>query len=331
MNETIYSALNDQRYIVGLFVDLKKAYETVNHQDLLRKLHGYGVRGIAYEWFRNYLTGRKHRVKIGDTLSDLTEISVGIPQGSVLGTLLFLIYINDLPKISTVFHTVLFADDTCFTLAGDNFDDLIATFNNELNIFSNWLIINRLTINHEKTVAINFSLKKAFNINVNMLRINNHQLNYVESTKYLGIMLDKNLTFREHIEYICNRISKSIGIMFRLSVCTPENVLRSLYNSLISPYLMYCNLIWGNAADVHLNRLLMLQKRALRIITFSEYLAHTEELFKQLNIPKIHDIHKYSCCLYVFSNKNKFEINDDVYSTRNCNSFKVKFQRFEEC
>ena len=328
LNESIYEALNDRKYIIGLFVDLKKAYDTVNHSILLEKLHAYGIRGVTLNWFKNYLMGRKHRVKIGNNLSDWTDVTIGIPQGSVLGCILFLLYINDLPQTSSLLHTVLFADDTCFTLADSNLTNLINNFNRELNKFSHWLIVNRLTINYEKTVAINFSLKRA--IDVSDLVIDNHSLKYVKSTKYLGVILDEALSFTDHINYIRNKISKNVGVLYRLSGSTPDYVLKSLYNSLVSPYLTYCNIIWGNAANTHLNKLLLLQKKAVRIISSAEYRAHSDPLFHVLGILRITEVYKYSCCMYVFDNKKIYDRNVNVYTTRNCNTFKVKFQRLDK-
>ena len=181
----------------------------------------------------------------------------------------------------------------------------------------------------KKTVAIHFSFR--ITVNKPELEIDSHRLAYVGTTKYLGVIIDRAFSYREHIDYIRNKTSKSIGILYRISRCTPAYILRNLYNALILPYLSYCNLIWGNAVDIHLNKLLLLQKRAVRVITSSEYLAHTDHLFREVSILKIAEIYKYSCCMYVFNNRSFYETNSNIYGTRNCNSLKVSFQRLNIC
>ena len=160
LTEKIYKSLNEKKFVITLFIDLKKAYDTVNHNILLEKLESYGIRGIALKWFENYLNGRKQKVKIGSLFSEWQNVNIGVPQGSVLGSLLFLVYINNLPTVSSILHSVLFADDTCLTLADDNYSNLINTFNSELKKLYAWLIKNRLSLNFEKTVYINFSLRE---------------------------------------------------------------------------------------------------------------------------------------------------------------------------
>ena len=123
------------------FIYLKKAYDTVNHNILHERLESYGIKGIALKWMENYLNGRKQRVKICWVYSDWQNVNIGVRQGSVLGSLSFLVYINNFPPVSSILHSVLFADDTCLTLADDNYSNLINTFNSELKILCAWLIL----------------------------------------------------------------------------------------------------------------------------------------------------------------------------------------------
>ena len=328
VTEYIYQALNQEKFVISLFIDLKKAYDTVNHEILLGKLYSYGIRGVVLKWFTCYLNNRIQRVKIGNFFSDYRSMSIGVPQGSVLGSLLFLAYINDLPNVSSILHSVLFADDTCFVLSGINSSNLIESFNRELEKVGRWLIGNRLSLNFTKTVAINFSKRKSV---ISNIKIENHDICFVDCTKYLGVFIDRNLTFTRHIDHICNKISKSIGVMFRISPSTPEFILLRLYYTLVQPYMFYCNVVWGGGADVHINKILILQKRAVRVVTHSDYLEHTGHLFQNLRLLKIHSIYNYSCSLFVYKNKHIYESVNNRYGTRNCNTLQVHFQRISLC
>jgi len=219
---------------------------------------------------------------------------------------------------------VLFADDTCFTLADNILDTLIYRFNTELKKFDAWLNYNRLSLNYTKTVAVNFS--KRIYEHVNPLKINSVDFNYVNITKYLGITIDKNLTFSSHIDIISNKISKNVGIIYRVSHFAESSITLRLYHAIVSPYLNYCNLNWGGAAKSHLNKLLKLQKRVVRIIANAEFLAHTEPLFKRLELLTIENVYKFACCTYVFKNRYNYATYQNVYNTRNSNTVFVRSQ-----
>ena len=312
----LYDKLNIKHHSVALFLDLCKAYDTVDHGILLRKMYCYGFRGVAWRWFSSYLSNRQHCVKIGTVLSNRAITNISIPQGSVLGCYLFLIYINDLPKICNIAKPFLFADDTTLVMSNSNFTDLVHTFNNSLMHVNSWLIRNRLSLNINKTVAVIFSNRTASIDYSNELSINNNRVKYQTDVKYLGVIIDNALSFKSHINLVSNKISKNLGILYKLSNFVPHYVLRNIYYSLIYPYLTYCNLVWGGAASVHLNKLLLLQKRAVRIITNSEFLESTNPLFVRIKILKIADVHKYCCCLYAFKNPNKFRAVEHNHNTR---------------
>ena len=195
------------------------------------------------EWFRSYLRDRKNYVRIKKANSSIASTNIGVPQGSVLGSLLFTIYINDLPKVSKILNTVLFADDSNFSYAHLNFSDLISNFNIELKKIDAWHIRNRLSLNVSKTTAINFSTRPSSS-NQNLF-MNGSQKKFVKSIKYLGVLLDSKLSFAQHVNHVCSKVSKNIGILYKLSINVPKHLLKNLCFSFISPYLEYCNVIWG--------------------------------------------------------------------------------------
>ena len=205
-----------------------------------------------------------------------------------------------------------------------NYSQFINELNIELEKVCKWLEINRLSLNLLKTVAIDFSNKRH---NDNRIILNNTPLEYVSFVKYLCVNIDRKWSFSNHIEVVCSKISKSIGIMYRLSSFCPKNTLTKHYCALIFPYLIYCNIIWGGAYPSHINKILLLQKRAIRIIHEAKFLDHTHQLFIQSNILKINEVHRYFCCLLAFKNKDKFPRSLNIVSTRNSNELQVTFQR----
>jgi len=213
-------------------------------------------------------------------------------------------------------------------MANENFGSLVTEFNCELINMYRWLTRNKLTLNTGKTVAIVFSKRISSVEYENKLFIDLCALDYSSETKYLGMIIDESLSFKSHINYIGNKVSKSLGIMYRLSGGVSENILRNLYYAFIYPYLIYCNLVWGGAAPVHVNRLLLLQKKAVRTITGSEFLDHSEPLFIKTGILKMEQIYKYLCCLYYFDNPSKFSVGNHSYFTRGGAQYLVpSFQR----
>ena len=316
--EYIYNSLNKGNHDISLFIDLKKAFDTINHNILLQKLHHYGFRGIALQWLKSYLENRIQCVKIGNSLSNQTEINIGVPQGSILGPLLFLLYINDLPNASNLFSTILFADDTTISMRSENFCDLVETFNIELINIKKWLIKNRLSINLEKTYYMVFSNRLPPS-DVFPLYFDHSQIKMEANGKFLGVFIDNRLSFKDHISYIHSKISKTIGIFYKVKHYLPENILINLYYSLVYPYLLYCNLAWGGCAPSHSNRLLLLQKRIVRHITNQAYLAHTNLLFIRTGILKVSDIHFYLLAIeaYKINNTGAFNLPSHTYQTRN--------------
>ena len=190
--------MDEKKYGCGVFIDLKKAFDTVNHGILLQKLEHYGIRGTSLSWFKSYLSERKQFVNLNGTDAEVKVITCGVPQGSVLGPLLFLLYINDLPNISKELKFYLFADDTNIYFESNELKSLEKIMNKELMKLYEWLCINRLSLNISKTNFVVFHAKNKPKSPVTIL-INNKAIDEVEEVKYLGIIIDSKMTFKSHI------------------------------------------------------------------------------------------------------------------------------------
>ena len=296
--DNLSKSIDDRKLTLGVFIDLAKAFDTVDHRVLLSKLQHYGIRGIALSWFQNYLTNRKQYTVIDNAESSQSLIKCGVPQGSILGPILFLIYINDLNYISKLLHTIMFADDTNLFLTGKSLTELEQQMNKELEIVNNWFKANLLSLNVTKTSYIIFGNKKCHDINI---FIQNTSLSRQFETKFLGVILSSNLKWNKHIEVICSKISKNVSIISKIRHILPPILTRSLYLRLIEPYISYCNLVWSSSGKSQaLNRVLKIQKRYVRLISFSSYRAHSQPLFKQLNILTVYQIYQNQLAIYMF-------------------------------
>ena len=253
--------MNDKLSSIGVFVDFQKAFDTVNRDILLQKLERYGIRGNALNLFSSFLTDRFQAVKVGNSISDEKQINIGIPQGSVIGPLCFLVIINEIPLISNFSSTCMFADDTSFLFSKASIDDLFSTCNLGLETFYDWCCANRLSVNISKTKYMIFSKNHLPN-NIPSLFLNNSTLESVPSLRFLGIELDKNLKFNLHLLEISTKISKTAGIIRKLKDLFPSKVLINLYYSIVEPHINYCCLVFGGAYDAHLNPLIIAQKNA---------------------------------------------------------------------
>ena len=291
----------------------------------------YGVRGIASSWFRSYLSDRQQYVSLNGASSELCSIDRGVPQGSILGPLLFLIFINDFPNCSDFFKFTLFADDSTLTCkfnnaSNDNISDILTT---ELININNWINSNKIKLNSDKSNFIMFSYRK--NIEINQIQFGNSYIRKTDSTKFLGIVIDKNLTFKEHINNISSKVSKSIGILYKLNHSLPSDILKILYNSLILPYLSYGIESWYGAPRYMTNKIFILQKKAIRAVHGLPYSSHTNNHFKTDKILKLQDLYKLNLCsqlfFYLTSSQNntvasRFQLHSDIHyhNTRHRNN-----------
>ena len=303
MTETIRAALDSGNVTCGIFVDFQKAFDTVNHEILLKKLEHYGFRGVINDWFRSYLTNRKQKVVINGFESKSMIMNHGVPQGSVLGPILFLIYINDLHrciKYSTTYH---FADDTNLLNISKDYHSLQKKVNYDLFSLHKWLTANKISLNEGKTELIYFRKRgPAPNLKI---KLHGKTLVPSKSVKYLGVYLDEFLSGEAHCRELVKKLNRGNGMLAKARHYVPQNHLINIYHAIFASHLMYGAQIWTPKLLSVRDTVSRLQKSALRIITFSEFKTHHEPLCKQLNIIKFTDSIELSNCLFVYDFLNK--------------------------
>ena len=255
-------------YNLVVLLDLKKAFDTVNHGILLKKLQMYGFETRAPNFMRDYLRNRTQRCQLKGLFSDRREVICGIPQGSILGPLLFLIYINDLPNCLEMTTPRMFADDTNLTAVGKTLGEAEERASVDLRNVQKWLSLNKLSLNIAKTEYILIASRHKINtIDIQpTVKINSQPVKRVKSTKVLGVQIDEHLSWNQHTEYIANKISSGIGALKTLRAFTNANTLVLAYNVLIQPYFDYCCEVWNTLGKGLSERLQKLQNRAARLI-----------------------------------------------------------------
>ena len=287
--DNLREAIDNNLYTCGVFIDFSKAFDTVNHEILLKKLESYGIRGMPLKWFTSYLNNRQQYVAIGHTESLRQAMTCGIPQGSTLGLLLFLLYNNDLPNCSETLTFRIFADDTNLFASARDLKNLETLINSELGKVKVWCDVNKLSINFIKTnyMIIKSNRKASSSIEVKLQNIDgsSYLLDRKDHIKYLGVMIDESLSWKYHISYTCSRISSNIGVISKLRHCLSIHQLKQLYYNLIYPYLSYAIIAWGSAYKTHLKRLQSKQNTVLRLMFFATTSGpYTESALPFLNL-----------------------------------------------
>lgn len=273
----------DTALVVSL--DLKKAFDTVDHDILLEKLRIFGFSDSAYDLFSSYLSCRKQYVSLDNCKSTLSTSNIGIPQGSVLGPILFPLYTNDFPSILACSEAISYADDTAIIFIGKTTAHAEALANAELGRISYWAKGNKLTINGTKTKYMGFQSKLIFSTDRSpKIFLDNCELEQVDYFKSLGVTLDTQLNWKAHIESICSKLASICFILLRIRTYFNCTLLKQIYFTLFHCHLTYCCESWAFTFRTHLEPLVRLQKRAIRTITFSPWCGPSAPLFHDLQI-----------------------------------------------
>lgn len=257
--------LESGKIIIAVFLDLKRAFETIDRQRLLAKLEKIGIKERELNWLRCYLSNRTQCTKFGGATSAKEEINIGLPQGSKLAAVLFSLYMNDIKSCLVHLMILLFADDTLLYYSGDNINDIVNKVNEDLERINKWLNVNKLKLNLPKTkyMVICKSDKDEYNVDI---RINNKKVDRTYTMKYLGVMIDSNLKMKSHNEYIGKKIAKKIGFFARISKHLSIEHRIKVYKAIIAPHFEYCPSILSMSNEGEFKELQKLQNRSMRII-----------------------------------------------------------------
>ena len=306
ITETIKESIENNKFGCGVFLDLRKAFDTINHKILLEKRQHYGVRGMAFNWFQSYLTNRKQNVEVNGASSDVLDVMCGVPQGSVLGPLLFLIFINDLPAVCKKLKFYHSADDTNIYFESDSLDLLEKTMNKELRKVDKWLTTNRLALNVDKSHFVLFHSSSNIPHRKIRIKIRNKGITEENNVKFLRVLLDSTLSWKPHITELSKKLSKTIGIFYKLRHYATADVLKLLYYTLLYPFLIYGSSVWGMAYQFHLDKLQAIQNKFIKAIfkaSFSDKYNSPYPLFHTHSILKISDIIKLQVASFVFGSR----------------------------
>ena len=327
----MYNALDNKMYQLTIFCDFSKAFDTINHSILLHKLKIYGVRGPAHKWFKSYLDGRKQYTTFNNAASPYKNITCGVPQGSILGPLLLLIFINDIINSTEKLKFILFADHTKIFLQDRNLNNLNRIINNELKLVVNWTKSNIISLNIAKThyMLSHSNMTQPHHL---VIKIDNLELKQVKEANFFGVIIDNKLNWKSHIENVINKISKITGVVYRIRSLCDTHSMKHIYYSLGYSYLIYCSSIWGGAFKTYIDKLFLSQKKLIRIMSHRRRYDHTEPLFKELKLLKMHDIISYQTATFVYRAMNTYQIDTGFQTmSHNINTRRANHLKLPSC
>lgn len=319
LSQTVYEKMDSGERVCGVFFDLSKAFDTVDRDFVAQKLHGLGIHDPINRWIISYLTNRKVVVKIGTTTSEQKDISIGTPQGSVLGPLIFLLYVNDLPSHISHGKIFMYADDTSIVIS----DPDPLTLNYKISVvlveFKKWCYDNRLIINHNKTILVEFGCRQKKNQPNLNFNFHGFSLAASKQVKFLGITLDHNFNFYDQIDDVCSKLNKGFYVINSLKNVLNRDALLNVYYALIYSPIAYSVNVWGQSSGI--DRVFILQKRVIRLIFNLHYHESCRETFKNSNLFTVTSIYLMKLLTLIHTNKSKVPVHSEVhnYNTRGRN------------
>jgi hypothetical protein len=307
-----------------MFLDLSKAFDSLNHGILFDKLYIAGVRGVALDLLRSYLCNRRQYVCISGSNSKLTNLIAGVPQGSVLGPLLYLVYINDIGRLPLNGKLNLWADDTAYFISIPDRNMMDRRILEDLGLLIDFFKVNKLSVNVSKSNIMIFDPRRGEVVRGKSYVIHGESLCVVNEYRYLGVLFESKLNWGPHVSSVCSRVSRIIGIIRKLSYTLPTYILKILYFSLIHCHLSYCIETWGLANKSVLQQLQILQNRAIKIIYKLPILTSTLQLYKMSGTLCIRATYYLQLGLLVkkilsgqFQTNFEFRYNQSSHNTRN--------------
>ena len=306
--DNIRNIIDKGEYALGIYLDLKKAFDTVNHAILLKKLDHYGFRGHVNKLMCSYLENRYQYTRVNGENSVINQIETGVPQGSVLGPLLFIIYVNDIVNCINDGKTTLFADDTSILLHDSNLKLLKIRSEKTLKDIYDWLISNKLTLSWEKTFFVIYNSYKKRSDEITELKVYDNEIKRVKSVKYLGMIIDENLSWSSHVKSLCNILSRNFNLFYNIRNIIPDHLKRQIYYSLVYSQIQYGIELYGACSKQLLNKIQTLQNKLLKVLYNLPYRTDTNVIHSSLNILKIDDIRKLNILKFVYEAVNRISI-----------------------
>lgn len=324
----ISDSIHDSKKVIGIFIDLTKAFDSIEIKRLLLKLGKLGLDSTALRWFTSYLTNRRQHVKYQCVESTMGTVEYGVPQGSVLGPLLFLLHVNDLFSLDVDCKFVAFADDVAIIVKGESWEQTHTQATGVMDRIAKWFELNSLTVNISKTKYITFSINKTgqpteseITLHQNNCSASNRDCNCqkiekVESIRYLGLTLDQHLKWQEHIQGLVSRIRRTFHLFVLTRNWLSRRNIQMVYYAFVYSILIYGIPVWGGAYATTFSTLEVAINTALRIATKSQRRTPTANLYKDLDVLSPRMTHVYRLAIYVHKNIDKFERRNITRTTR---------------
>lgn len=341
-SETIIDAVDNGNNVAGIFMDLSKAFDSISHEILLHKLKDFGILNNYLNWFRSYLSERMQYVEImsknKNTLiryrSETLTIKHGVPQGSILGPLLFLCYVQGMPSIlknilGTGSRLILYADDANLVTTAKSHHDLETACQEQMKIIETFFIQNSLFLNGNKTNQIIFSTKQNKNAREIDVFVEGNKIESLKLTKFLGVEVDNNLSWDQHIQKLASKISSGLYVLRRMSLLCSLDTLKTVYFAHIHSHISYGLAVYGGTSKNNLDTILIFQKKALRILLNLEDQISVKNKFSELNILTVYDQYILECIMCVRYKYNELDRHSSIhsYNTRHRNNLNLAQHR----